>query len=63
MSEIVFWVVVICAAAVTALFWVARSARHEPVKARKNDGSGDAGVVFARDSGGDCGGGDGGGGD
>ncbi|KSV89989.1 hypothetical protein [Sinorhizobium sp. GL28] len=62
MSEIVFWVVVTVAVVVAALFWAARNARREPdAKARKDDGSGDAGVVFAGDSGGDCGGGDGGG--
>ncbi|KSV69284.1 hypothetical protein N183_30005 [Sinorhizobium sp. Sb3] len=54
--------VVIVAVVVAALFWAARNARREPdAKARKDDGSGDAGVVFAGDSGGDCGGGDGGG--
>ncbi|OCP14355.1 hypothetical protein BBX50_13015 [Ensifer sp. LC11] len=64
MSEIFVWVVgifVVCSA-VAGLFSIARLPAREPDRrARKNDGGGDAGAVYAG-NGGDCGG-DGGSGD
>ncbi|KQX06198.1 hypothetical protein ASD01_11515 [Ensifer sp. Root423] len=63
MSEIFVWMIgifVLCSA-VAGLFGIARRPQRGPEsRARKNDGGGDAGGVYAGD-GGDCGGGDGGG--